>query len=422
MLKRARLLVSSAFILATVAGCAVVGSTIIDPDAGKTEQPGLIYYLPRTELSVTITPIGIKRTRFVEKTNKNKAEGTSAEVVAELPDIAKYEIYHLDIDIKPAAVPDHRQGYVLHHNRNIMATDQLCAGVDGGLLVAVEATAADETGNIIVSLGRLAGRLLGASPFSAPNPPGATSRNLEKLTNHQLVVSIDPLQPEQLDALSYRIYQKYGLRYKLNLPGAEYLRADRAPSECPADSVCYRTQVPLTYHFSGEGFKCANGPAGSKSDGACRRGRLGGNYRHTKTESINVVNQALTGHVKVTRAFMVEKVTRLHFDKGVLKSIAIRKPSEALATAKLPLSVVDAVMTSALAAPGKFLSNISGLPPTDQLQLIKNAQENATAVAALEKELANLRNSDLLSGNSLGRVAANEDLFKIRCHGTFPTQ
>jgi hypothetical protein len=109
---------------------------------------------------------------------------------------------------------------------------------------------------------------------------------------------------------------------------------------------------------------------------------------------------------------MVDKITLLMFDKGVLKDVKIKKPSEALAVAKLPLTVIDAIMTSLLAAPGNFLANASGFSAEQRATYVQQALTNAQNVAALQQQLQDIaENGDVVEGRFNDSTA-----FKVTCN------
>jgi hypothetical protein len=258
--------------------------------------------------------------------------------------------------------------------------------------MGVQASAADETGNIIVSIAKLAGRLAAPSPFALPQP-GEEYDGVE-IPGRKFSLTIDPLDPDDLAAVSATIRRRFpGLaedNYELAVDGADYLRGDGHAAPCPEDSVCYRTAVTTRIKLA-----------------SARRGRASIAYA-------NVINRAVTGHIDVSRAFMVDKITLLTFDKGVLKDVKIKKPSEALAVAKLPLTVIDAITTSLLAAPGNFLANASGFTNEQRKTLLTQALTNATNVAKLEVELAKIRDGDVLAGDRF-EPTGNADVFKVTC-------
>ena len=50
-------------------------------------------------------------------------------------------------------------------------------------------------------------------------------------------------------------------------------------------------------------------------------------------------NEAPLFSLDITRSAFVEKETRLEFEKGILRKVSVRKPSEALALAGVPLEI-----------------------------------------------------------------------------------
>ena len=360
----------------TVAGCAIYRSNEVV--GGINEAPGIVYYLPKTLVTITITPFGTLGdtpekhvVRYLELTPADTAKQTLL-------------VEH---------VPDQSQPYVLNYNANPLTTDHVCAGTSNGLLMGVQASSADETGNIIVSIAKLAGRLAAPSPFSLP-PPGEEYDGVE-IPGRKFSLTIDPLDPDDLAAVSATIRRRFpGLandNYQLAVEDAHYLSGDGlAAAPCPENSVCYRTAVTTRIKLA-----------------SARRGRASIAYA-------NVINRAVTGHIDVSRAFMVDKITLLAFDKGVLKDVKIKKPSEALAVAKLPLTVLDAITTSLLAAPGNFLANASGFSNEQRQTLVKQAATNAANVAKLQAELAKIRDGDVLAGDRF-EPTGKDDVFQVTC-------
>ncbi|MBI1383635.1 MAG: hypothetical protein GC150_01805 [Rhizobiales bacterium] len=367
MLGKLRIALAMVMAVCVMASCTVFHSLDVGED-------GIIYYLPKTLVEVTITPWG--------RAGKD-ADGPI------------YAIDHLVLDVaSPENKPDIRYPYVLQYDASRFSHDRLCVAADKGLLQFVEVATDDKTDDIIVSIAKLFGRLAGPSAFTADvRQDESTIGPLEAI---KLVMTIDPLDPRDVEAVNQRIVAAYGqhwaegaARYRFSVPDAAAMRGQEGYRNCPVDAVCYRTAVSTRFLLSG--------PGGYSSSA------------HT-----DVVNQAIVGHVGVTRAFMVEKVTKLGFDGGVLKSVAISKPSEVLAVAQLPLTVYDAVLTSALAAPGKLLANIGGLPAEQQVAMIKQLAENTAQIQNLEASLASIRES----GISDGAASVGDGLFTVRCTGS----
>ena len=159
----------------------------------------------------------------------------------------------------------------------------------------------------------------------------------------------------------------------------------------------------LRHHFSRhqESNKC-------RSDkGLCFRTKIKTPLRmwdgmaraYTASVLVEVVNPAYVGHFDLDRAFMVEKVVRLGFDDGALNQVIMRKPSEVLQTVKLPIAVVDAI----LSVPANFMANAGGTTQEINTKL----KQQREAIDALHEKLA------------AGAVAddAGEVRYRPRCKG-----
>jgi hypothetical protein len=342
--------------LVNISACTVLESQ-------ELSDEGLIYYLPKTVVTLTITGYGRQTTSEtgVEITNK-----------------------YLRLDqVKTTEIADTTRGY----SRSALSTDRVCMGVKpNGLLQTVEAAADDKTGDIIVSVAKLFGRLGGPGAFAGKVAV------VEKVPFRTIDVSLDPLDRTQWLMVDRAVAQAFpdvanARGYKFGVEGYDQLIRDAtAPDFCPVGSVCYRTKTPV-------------------------RVSLG----DTSSIYVDIVNRRVTGHIDVTRALMVEKITKLGFSDGVLTSVRIRKPSEALAVAKLPLTVVDAVLTSALAAPGAFLGNLSpGLSPADAKALYSDAAVSAEKIAVIQDKLQEIREGDLTTTSG---VAAE---LEVKCVADTP--
>ncbi|MFM9938761.1 MAG: hypothetical protein ACKVP7_04605 [Hyphomicrobiaceae bacterium] len=380
-----RFLALPTFIVAALGACSQ-GSMLLSE---KIDEPGVIYFLPKTLATLHIAAMG----RVVP----NDPEAWAADADAYLTkgkgfreEIAELRIKQVDT----TTVADTSRGYSLRYDPAIQSHDRVCMGVNEvGLLTSVEAAADDKTGDIIVSLAKLAGRLLGPGAFAAAPRPSADDLSIKEL--RVLKLEIDPLNRahwEQVNQSLRKSFPSVGQRYAFKIDDIDKLNRETSSLDhCPEHSVCYRTRVPVRFVLgTGEG--------------------------HSSTKYVQVVNKRIIGHIDVTRALMVEKITRLTFNEGVLIAANIKKPSEGLALAKLPLTVLDAITTSALAAPGAFVSQVSGQNTLQKM--IEQSKSNADNVLALQKSLIAIRNGDLTPNNE-DVVAATA--FKLTCTpGTTP--
>ena len=62
-------------------------------------------------------------------------------------------------------------------------------------------------------------------------------------------------------------------------------------------------------------------------------------------QTVLLPNEAPVLGIDITRTAFIEKITELDFEKGTLKSIHIKKPSEALAFADIPLSIIRGILS-----------------------------------------------------------------------------
>lgn len=368
--------------LVLVSGLVACSRTVLLSE--NIEEPGLIYYLPKTIAKIEIKSYG----RLVPKGAKLKRAGDANPAPpGSPPDPTDYdmEINHLELTkVDTYQVADRSRAYSLYYEASAASHDRVCMGVnDRGLLATVEVAADDKTGDIIVSLAKVVGRLIGPTPFADK----ATPEQMHNVELRTLALEIDPLDRTHWQQLNKAMRTTFGPiadRYKFRIENIEHLIRDaHEPDSCPAGSVCYRTRVPVRFMLGS-----------------------------TSSLYHEVVSRRTTGTINVTRALMVEKITRLSFKDGVLVGANIKKPSEGLAVAKLPLTVMDAIVTSMLAAPGDFISKASGLPNATATKLIEDTAKNAAQVKDLQDKLKAIREGDLSPD-----IGTKEDskAFELKC-------
>ena len=356
----------------------LLSQPVLLDDPHKPLQLGAVYYLPKSILTLTIKSYG--RIKQVEEEDKVAEPEPIPEVVV----ITGAETRH---------IADSRYPYVLQYDPSVTSNDRVCIGVSqSGLLQSVEGAADDKTGDIAIAIAKLAGRLAGPGAFA-----GALTQ--EKAKNlfvelRTMTIEIDPLDERQWHAVNTAMRANLGpiaANYEFGVGDIKNLVGAASPKSCPLNSVCYRTRVPVQLFL------------------ARKRGHQ---YQVTSSVFAKVVSQKVTANVDVSRAFMVEKVTRLTFNEGVLIAVNMKKPSEALAVAKLPLTVLDAITTSALAAPGNFLAKVNGSAAT--AKLVEDAATTEQKVADLQVKLAQIRNGDYSDAPLVPEAAA---AFKLTCTG-----
>jgi len=372
-------------------------------------ESGLSYYLPKTLLTINIEAIGYPEgTPVAELTaEQSTAAGQTGAVLVEAQidginqsvlvnnkgQLADEFVTSLRLGaVEPVQVADVNYNYVLQYQADVLFSDRICMGVDEkSLLKFVEAATKDETGNVVISIAKFVGRIAGPGAFTTAGAP-------QKLES-TITTQIDPYNVDDIAAVDRAInarFPKFHGRFRFNVEGAGKFDQPHHLTACPKNKICYRTRKMV---------------------------RIGlGDYQtqNASMQYAEVVNRAEVHTIDVTRAFMVEKLTRLGFSNGTLEKVVIEKPSEALETAKLPLTVYDAVMTSALAAPGRFLGQITpGMDATEVLTILESQRLTVVAANNLRKELNQLRN-DLDNTNSLDQPAAAQTsgAFSLGCSFT----
>ncbi len=349
-----------------MAGCAVLESKL------DSDDPGLVYYLPKTMMRVEIT---------VPRKQADAENPVPAEVK-----VATFQ------------VPDLKHRYTLYYKRNPFFHDRLCYTLDAAnpsLLSSVEVSTEDATPEIAISLAQLVAKTSGASPFdrSSLDPP-ARIRPILQEDDHKVIVMIDLSVPGAVHEANHKIAKKFpGL--KLVIPGIEHLEGDGNAS-CYQKGLCFRTavRVPVMLALNGRTIVVAQREEAKTGGGT------------DILYDFNVVNHRAIGNMDVDRAFMVEKVTRLGFSNGILTHVIVRKPSEVLGVVKLPIAVVDTL----LAVPANFVNQITGPSPA-------TVTAQATQLALLNTELAkiSLANREATQpGAPLGDTGYT-NVFRLQC-------
>lgn len=360
---------------------------------------GLSYFLPKTLVRVKLVPLGYARNTPIAELSAQELDDakrlgyirTRAPVnrrrysvlVNSEGRLADHLITGLRLELDDGVdssnteffhysqIADTSRHYTLQYRPSGLAQDKVCASTDQqSLLQFVQASADDKTGEIAIAVAKLVGRILGPDPFFDGSPSDV---GLKPLT---VTVEIDPLNKDDWESVNHAIaahFPQFRNRYIFDVPDFENLKpVGDYVEECPPNSICYRTMV---------------------------RQRMTLYDSHSKKKSVvyaKVANQRITNTVDITRAFLVEKVTLLGFTEGVLTSMKISKPSEVLELSKLPLTLYDTILTSLLAAPGKFFEELSpGMDKGTFEKLVTDFKNNTAQIKLIQDELRNIREGDL---------------------------
>ena len=383
-----------------LAGCAsAVFQSLNDYGA-----PGVQYHLPTTMLKVTITPIGYKSgttdivaalsdTQIAQAKKSTHIETdvilNGKEYLALVDQTGKLAsdlITDLHLTTDTSNIADAVTSYTLKYEPSILAHDRVCVGVSKtGLLDYAEAKVKDQTPKLLAHIAKLVGQVTGPVPLgTTPQVDGSVGETLE--------LHIDPLNESDWR----RVEQAIGARYPqfrgkitFRVPDIEYFSHSSVSGHtCKIGSLCYRTKAPLRIEM-----------------------------RNARTGSITmsypkVINKAVVHNIDINRAMFIEKATHLDFQEGVLKSVKIKKPSEALEAAKLPSTIWNAVVLSAFASPANFDSNfIPGQTAKDYGSVIDNINSNFSNIERIKAKLDTIQTQGLSATEVNSKIVG----FKSAC-------
>lgn len=373
---------ASIVLCASLALLTACSNAVLVTEKPNSDRSGLSYYLPKSLVEITLKPLGIKKDKPVANLTPEELQRAGTKGFARVPIFVGGKRYYvlvnkdgklqhdlitgLQLELSgEERIPDTEFGYVLNYRQNPLYSDRVCIGTtDDGLLKLADAQVKDQTSNIVISLAKFGGRLAGPDAFAGVP--------IEEFGNaRDVTIKIDPFNRDDLQAVEQAIHDNFPSlrgRYSLEIKGGKHFGIPPTNKKCPDGRICYRTLVPIRIGLNDK--------------------KLG----YTQTLHENVVNISTTVSVDVTRAFLVEKLTRLVFDRGVLTRVIMKKPSEGLAAAKLPLTVYDAIVTSALAAPGEFLGKLTpGTSVAAATSILETQVKTLSDISSLQLSLAQIR-------------------------------
>jgi len=345
---RVRVLIALLFAV-PAAACAVMESRF------DSDVEGIVYYVPRSIVTVTVTPTA--------------GDPTFGFASTDIPDIANR--------------------YALNYRNNPFFHDRLCVTIDKtkGYLTSIEYASEDKTPAIAVALAELAGRLGGGPPSrsAGADEPGADKRFTPP---PPFEIRFDPLDAERIRQVNNEINRRLNERpgtYRLEFPDLRSLKQQR--QACDGKGVCFRTKIKA----------------------AVRVTRKEGGYENEAHSQVVDNIYGPIGNLDLSRAFLVEKVVRLTFKDGALEQVIMKKPSEALKAALLPLSVLDVL----LAVPTNFVDNVTGTKSARDAY-VAELDQRVTAIDSINTSL------NRLDARQAARADpdAGDTPFKISCAGT----
>lgn len=274
---------------------------------------------------------------------------------------------------EPIAVGDPNELYFLHYNPSSFAEDDFSIEVDSStrLLKTIHLKSTEKSDDILIKAVESIPRL----------ESGPAAQQDEEIL---ISMDVDPSNASQVEKLRSSLLKASGESvvsfHILPLSTIENTGSAGINPDCSV-GFCYRS--PAVYQIS---FSFKNG-------------------RYFEKE-ISLPNGGPIISVPLTRAAFVEKITNIDFTSGTPHSIAIKKPSEALELAALPLSIAKAI----LRVPAEILKlkiDISdeekNLAEAERTKLeSEKALEKAKVDAALESGALMRRRNLIMFGASGG--------------------
>ena len=243
----------------------------------------------------------------------------------------------LDSTFDSNNLPDIGNRYALNYRNNPFFHDRLCvtrSSSTKGYLTSIEYASEDKTPAIAVALAELAGRLAGGG---APSPPATfVAPPTFAAAVQPFKITFDPLDADRVRQVSNEVNRRLGTppgKYRIEFPDLRSVKPQR--QACDGKGVCFRTKLQKV---------------------AVRVTRREGAYENELETQFLTDIYGPIGNLDLSRAFLVEKVVRLKFTDGALDELVMKKPSEALKAALLPLAVLDVL----LAVPTNFVDKVTG--------------------------------------------------------------
>ena len=369
---KAKIKIGVAVLLAAaVTGCATFKSSKVAPTGSPkiSQRNGIVYFLPLARLNIKATlggsssgekaaagtPASINNVVSVVVNSGPKDAGdTNKPAVSGGDSVKSAKTY--TITIKEVYEPDPQQMFLLRPQFSSLSADTYRVGVSNGLLTVINSTNSDKTGDILIDLAKI-----GIESFKLavgfPLPARAQGADRET-TPQEFDLTFDPTDPEELAAAKVLVTNSHsGLTLDMittNVPG-NYGRGWttlNSTDNCEEfDGFFYRPALPYVVQIS------------TKDGSAIRK-------------TVFLPNEAPIVSYSPKRSAMVERVTSISLENGILKEVYVSKPSAIAAATKVPLSILQSV--AAL--------------PTDLIQLKVNYNSAAKNLADSERaELDSMR-------------------------------
>lgn len=239
-------------------------------------------------------------------------------------------------------VPDPGLRFNLYYNRNIAYDDNINVLVSKeGLLKSIDVSTEDKTKDVIVTVVEIAKEI--ARFFIAF--PGGPLKEADISRIKYFDIAFEPgnfivdgkEEPKPQITETGENLEDYGiekLRVIRMFDSSKVKTAD-ADTGNKHDGVFYKPLLPYKLSFDHTVTLASTQKEGQSTAET--------KYSNHYDLIVFLPDESPIVAVDVDRAFFVKKVTKLAFSDGVLESVQIAKPSELLATAHLPLDIVESI-------------------------------------------------------------------------------
>lgn len=297
------------------------------------EESGVLYHLPKTILNVTV-----RRYHDTESGRVWFSLGGPGTLTSAGAEGSKTFNHVNERDIVSETVPDPAHRYIVQYQPSALSDDRLCISrKPNGLLYDVQFAADDRTPQVIFNIARFIGGFIG-SPASVSFQE-RTLVDAPKIVVREHTDQVDPFDEADIaefDRALQHVFDGEPLRVDYSRMRAMLAKSTATwpkgcsmkdgcssgawAQRCDREHICYRTKVriPVDLILDDEAVD---------------------------VQYAEVVNAWDIGTISVSRAFLVQKITKLRFEDGALLSAIIRKPSEVEEASLIPLNVVNAMLS-----------------------------------------------------------------------------
>lgn len=311
----------------TIALAALLTSGCVGLGSLEGNVDGVIYHLPKSLLTMTVR-------QYVDTVNDRvwyTLGGPGGTPEGSQPVLPR------DIHSETIADPDHR--YVISYRPSALSDDRLCISrKPNGLLQDVQFAADDRTPEVVFNIARFIGGFIG-SPGDLPTKVAYNQdMSAPTLEVREFTSKVDPFDDNDIAAFKRALQRAFGSNVNVDFsrmrrmlersaqtwPAGCSIKDGCRPAawakRCDREHICYRTKLNL--------------PIDLVLDG-----------KAIDVKYAEVINTWDIGTISVTRAALVQKITKLKFQDGALIAAIIRKPSEVEEASLMPLNVMNAILS-----------------------------------------------------------------------------